>query len=60
MTLNAAKIKLKENGFSIRTTYNPKFTKIEIQLRKGLDIVDGYIDIEENCNKFLIEKAISL
>lgn len=60
MTLNEAKIKLKEKRFSIRTIYDPKQSKIEVQLRKGLNIIDEYIDIEENCNKFLIEKAISL
>ena len=57
MTINEAKIKLKEHGYSIVTIYNPKQSKIEVHLKRGLDIVDGEIDTEENCNKFLIEKA---
>ena len=55
--INEAKRKLKEHGYSIVTIYNPKQSKIEVHLKRGLDIVDGEIDTEENCNKFLIEKA---
>lgn len=58
--INEAKRKLKEHGYSIVTIYNPKQSKIEVHLKRGLDTIDCYIDIEENCNKFLIEKAISL
>lgn len=55
--INEAKRKLKEHGYSIVTIYNPKQSKIEVHLKRGLDIVDGEIDTEENCNNFLIEKA---
>ena len=39
--INEAKRKLKEHGYSIVTNYNPKQSKIEVQLIKGLDIIDG-------------------
>lgn len=55
--INEAKRKLKDHGYSIVTIYNPKQSKIEVHLKRGLDIVDSEIDTEENCNKFLIEKA---
>ena len=55
--INEAKRKLKEHGYSIRTIYNPKCIELEVLIFKGLNLVDGEIDTEENCNNFLIEKA---
>ena len=55
--IDEAKRTLKSHGYSIVTIYNPNCIELEVLVLKGLNLIDGHIDIEENCNKFLVEKA---
>ena len=46
MTINEAKTKLKEKGYSIRTTYTPKQSEVVLEILDKTLIVAEFHDIE--------------
>lgn len=52
MTINEAKIKLKEKGYSIRTIYDPKQSKIEVHILKNNTVVEQFRSYETNLEEY--------
>lgn len=52
MTINEAKTKLKEKGYSIRTIYDPNKTKIEVQILKKNIVIEQFRANESNLEEY--------
>lgn len=52
MTINEAKIKLKEKGYSIRTIYDPNSSKIEVHILKNNTVVEQFRAYETNLEEY--------